>query len=243
MSEPIENTAYLPVFDDATDDYLSISSKKSYEEGPMDFVVEESTNNEKEKLLDVVINNTSQNIINQPTDNERQESIDSVAMETLQDAIDKLVDDKNDRPLFNSTDGSVDKDNELDLLMGYYEEQSGISTGSNSDKQMVMISSDLEIIDQSQQSKLPMTDQQVEDQSIIGTFYIPDDDETESDGRHSNTSQRYVQNENDQVLNISDTSSDPEPQSKIETVSERSADTPLGEPYIYTSLGYIWSLN
>jgi hypothetical protein len=241
MSEPAETTAHLPVTDDANDDYLSMSSKESSEEEPMDStvfetpqnVVDESTHDEKEELLDAVINNTSH------TNNERQELIDSAVVETLQDAIeDRLLFDLTHRSLPNvlipeNTFDDDDEENELDLIV----EHSVISTGSDSDKQMVMISSSSEIVNQ-------------EDQSIIGTFYIPD--EMETDEHHSNTSQQHVQNEHDQVdisnyqriLNISDTSSDHEPHSETEAISESSsAEAQFGEPYIYISLGYIWSMN
>lgn len=243
MSEPAEPTAHLPVTDDANDDYLSTSSKESSKEEPMDStvfetpqnIVDESTHDEKEELLDAVINNTSH------TNNERQELIDSAVMETLQDVIeDRLLFDVTHRSLSNvlipenAFDDDDDEENELDLIV----EHSVISTGSDSDKQMVMISSTSEIVNQ-------------QDQSIIGTFYIPD--EMENDEHHSNTLQQQVQNEHDQVdisnyqriLNISDTSSDHEPHSETEAISESSssAEAQFGEPYIYTSLGYIWSMN
>jgi hypothetical protein len=232
MSQSADNTAHLTIYDDATDDYLSVSSKKSFEDerihsaifGTPQSTSDESTNSEKEKPNDAVIDNPPQNIVNEPMDNERKELVDSVIMETLQDMIDKLGDNKNKQSFFDLIHISVNQENELDLLMEHQEERSIISASSDSDKQMVMVPSDPEIIDLPQEIEISPSYQQIEDQSIIGTFYIPDD--TEISANHSNTLQQQdLQNENDQVFIISDTSSDPGSHNEIEM--------PVGEAYRY----------
>ena len=82
------------------------------------------------------------------------------------------------------------------------------------------------------------TDRHEEDSSITGTFYIPNEAETEES--HSKALPRHIEKETDQVdfpdyqvvSNISDESFDEKQKNKIESTVEPSTEMAFGEPYI-----------
>jgi len=143
---------------------------------------------------------------------------DSITTKTSQNIINESGDNKKEQSFFNSIDVSTSENifDEEENKSSRTLERSKTSTSWDSDKQMVIISTD-------SQSVSSIADQQIENQSSIATFYIINETDT-----RSNTFQQYVENDSDnqQISNVSNQFSDQQ---------QSSAEMAFGEPYIHRS--------
>jgi len=121
---------------------------------------------------------------------------------------------------------SDDTENKSNLDIQRNENISATSTSSDSDKEIVVISTNL----QTQNSEQSNVHAQAEDQSIAGTFYIPDESETEES--KSNTLPRQEKKQIHSSDNNQPISTIPNQLSNKPTPA-LSSEMVLGEPYIY----------
>jgi len=196
-TESAKDTARITVPYVSDDDYLSMLSEKTSEEEPVDFVVTE----------------TSHTINDESSDDKKEEAF----FDSMETSVSNV----------STSENTFDhEENKSNHSAEHHDEQSGTSTSSNSDQEVLIISTDSERIDSTQQPEIPMADRKVEDQSVASTFYISDVNET--DELDLNTLEQYLENENDQF-------SDQQQQNNTETTPITSAKMVFGEPYIYRS--------
>ena len=182
------------------------------------------------------------------------ELTDPLLMKTSQSTINESVDDKSEEQFVHfiekSTSGALTSENTSSTSSEFDEKRIHTSTSSDSDKQIVIISANTDMMGQSQRLEQMDTNLQGEDQSEFGAFYIPDDIVNETGNQQPSTLLQNIDNENYQIessdnseddnqkkLNIVDQQQQVE--NSIESSSIESEPTPmpsaemaLGEPYI-----------
>jgi hypothetical protein len=207
-TEPAKKTTHLSASDDPDDDHLYVASGKSY----------------KEKPDDSLIMKAAQSIIYESRDRRKRAPL----IHSKKTPISGVLTSKN---VFD------DEENTPNYSVKHNEDQSVTSASSNSDKQIVIIPSDSETIDQTQQLESSMINQQVDDQSFVSKFDFLDETET-----NEHTLRQYLENENDRVKSSGDQrdqsnfQSDTENRHKeIKSILVSSAPMVFGEAYIHCS--------
>jgi hypothetical protein len=173
-----------------------------------------------------ILNVSDDDYLSAVSDKSREDELnDPLSMRTSYSTVKESAYGKNEEPFLDSMERSIsdvftsettfdNAENKSNYSTELNETRLLNSTSSESDKQIVIISTDIDTISQSQRLDQMDTDSQTEEQIISGKFYIPDDMVDETETQHRSRLLQNIENETNQIV-FSDNN-----QQKLKTVNQ-----------------------